>query len=517
MREIELKLVLDAAQLRRLRAAPAIRSMAAGPSQTRVLHSFYYDTDADDLKAAGIALRLRRIGRQWVQTVKRADSAMQSGLSQPIEIEFAVDGHKLALGRIPDHDLREELIGLSRDGLSVVAETKFKRTSRILVPTDCVEIELAIDAGQLISGERAEDFVEAELELKRGSAADLYKTAALLLTQGPVRYSVAAKSERARALPHRDGPAATPLRKARPVRLNGGMSAEAAAMAIFREGIDHALSNLARTIDSEDVNGPHQLRVGLRRLRSAFSAFRGVLGRGGLEPWAIKAREIGAQAGALRDLDVMAFEIVAPMIDRFPEEPGFQALHDALVQRRREVFAKVRPWLAGKEACDFAFGLPGFVEARGWLDANDHDQTLRLAQPVVPYAIKTLRKRWKAMAAYGSRIETLTVNERHEMRKEIKKLRYVLDGFSSLFPSDSMATFGKRVKQLQTSFGALNDSAMAEMILSAPDAPGADQPSVARAAGRIIGHFLAEADREWPGAVANWQALSSTPQPWRNL
>ncbi|MEM7190358.1 MAG: CYTH and CHAD domain-containing protein [Pseudomonadota bacterium] len=515
MREIELKLSLDPAQVRRLRSSPTLRQMATGPTRSQVLHSYYFDTPDNALHRAGIALRLRKAGRRWIQTIKKSTGEIGSGLSTPLEFEFEVTGRKLALGRIGDHDLREEVIGLSRAGLDVVAETRFRRAARDLHPAKGVEIELAIDTGELIGGGRTLDFVEAEFELKFGAPSDLYETAAQLIRTGPVRYAAAAKSQRARALIDQDVLPGEPLRKARPVKLTRDMTVEAAAIAIFREGIGHALPNLARMIDHDDISGPHQLRVGLRRLRSAFSAFRNALGREQLQPWAYQARDIAAVAGEVRDLDVMAYEIVAPMAQRYPDEPGFAALKSALITRRQEVSKNAAPLLTGPDVTAFAFGLPGMVEARAWLDPSDHGQTARLAQTVVPYARKAIAKRWKAIVRYGDRIEELTIDERHEMRKEVKKLRYVADAFHSLFDADTFAGFNRRVKRLQSAFGALNDSAVAELMLSAPDAPGAGDPAMARAAGRIIGHFLAEADRQWPEAIKNWADLRVGPLPWR--
>ena len=60
-----------------------------------------------------------------------------------------------------------------------------------------------------------------------------------------------------------------------------------------------------------------------------------------------------------------------------------------------------------------------------------------------------------------------------------------------------------------TAFGALNDSAMAEMMLMQPDAPGTGDPDAARAAGRAIGHYLARSDALWPRAMDDWQALAA--------
>ncbi|MEM7423991.1 MAG: CYTH domain-containing protein, partial [Pseudomonadota bacterium] len=97
MREIELKIELDAAQARRLGSSAALKSLAVGRAETRTLWSIYFDTDDHRLRARGIALRLRRCNGRWVQTLKQATAAIEGGLSQPREFEYPVDGRKLDL------------------------------------------------------------------------------------------------------------------------------------------------------------------------------------------------------------------------------------------------------------------------------------------------------------------------------------------------------------------------------------------------------------------------------------
>jgi len=254
MQEIELKLGLDAAQEKRLRSSAVVKELSEGPAVTESLWSVYYDTSDHALRAEGIALRLRRVRGEWVQTLKCATGKMANGLSSPVEIEYEVSGQNLDLTRITDHDLREHLIGLSRAGLAPVAETRFRRTSRMLaLPDGSVRAEFAIDKGTLSSGGTSESFCEAEFELKEGTPSGLYDLARRVMTLGPIRFARASKSERALALSQPD--LKPGLRKARPVDLSGVSGVEEAAILILTEGLSHAAPNIAMVLESDDING----------------------------------------------------------------------------------------------------------------------------------------------------------------------------------------------------------------------------------------------------------------------
>ena len=148
MAEIELKFVIDARAARRLRARLRRMQPEAGAPRTRTLRSVYYDTPDHALKAAGYALRLRRDGRRWLQTVK-ARSPLKGGLSQAEEAECPAPAGRLALDAIPDTALRDGVLRLV-DGkaLAPVCETAMRRTSSELALGDGTRVEFAIDVAR---------------------------------------------------------------------------------------------------------------------------------------------------------------------------------------------------------------------------------------------------------------------------------------------------------------------------------------------------------------------------------
>ncbi len=514
MHEIELKLLLDARQERLLRTGDAVRRAAAGAARTRELHSVYYDTADGALKRAGIAVRLRREGRRWVQTVKKSSGAIAQGLSTPIEDECRLPGPQLDLTRIGSDDLREEVIGLAKPGIEPTVETAFRRTSRLLSGPDGAKVELAIDVGEVRANGAAAPLTEAELEVKEGPQDALFALARDLVTQGPVRFSNRSKAARAGAL--RDGGRAVELAaplKASPIALDRGMTVEEAAVAVLAEIQHQVAANIVATVETDAPEGPHQLRIGLRRLRSALGAFAPALGCAELERLSDLARGIGATVGTLRDLDVLAEDLLVPAAETAPGERGFPRLADAVARRREAVRREVRQALSGPEVAAFVLDLAGFVATRGW-QAGDADAAA-LEADIRTLARQALDGRWKAVRKRAKDLGALSMDERHEMRKSMKKLRYVADVFDSLFPERKVARFRAALKSLQDDFGRLNDAAMVEALLRGPKAPGARDPDAQRAAGRLIGATLAEAAHLWPRAIKDWQALAKQGPFWR--
>lgn len=512
-REIELKLLLDAEGETALQNALAGLTWQVERKPVQSLRGVYYDTPDRALAARRIALRLRKEGRRWVQTAKMG-GAISAGLSTPHEAECPAPGGRLSVDAIPDPELRAAVEqAMAGAALEPVCETAIRRERSLIHGPFGGVVELASDAGEIRAGDRAEPIREAELELKSGDPRDIYAVAKALFPAGPIRFSRRTKAERGYALA--DGrPAvdpAPPAVTARDARLAPTQTTEAAAAAVLRSCLDQIAGNVAAAHASDAPEGPHQLRVGLRRLRTAAAVFRPVLGGPALDALDAAAKALAGEVGAVRDLDVLAGEVIAPMAQG---EPRFAPLVEALERRAAEARARVRERLAAPETVALILDLGAFVEARGWLRAADFDQTALLAQPVVATATDALQQRWRKAAKLGDRIETLVGEERHDLRKKLKKVRYTVEFFSSLWPEKKVKPFLSTLKALQDDFGALQDFAMAEAVLCGPDAPAADDPLAQRAVGYALGRWEGQAEREWARAKSDWRALSEAKRFW---
>ena len=147
--------------------------------------------------------------------------------------------------------------------------------------------------------------------------------------------------------------------------------AEHAARDVLRDCLDQIATNFVVVRKLDDIEGPHQLRIGLRRLRSVFSVYKSALESPEMGRLSGEAKWLGQEVGRLRDLDVVANDIVGREAALHPDEPGLSALAEALARQAGEQRDHVRTLLMGARAQAFLIDLAQFVETRGWLVPAD--------------------------------------------------------------------------------------------------------------------------------------------------
>ncbi len=195
-RELELKLEISEEGVRQLQGHPELRRLAISQPKTRPLRSIYFDTSDRRLQNVGLSLRVRKVGRHWVQTVKHRTGAI-NGISNPIEFEVIVDGPRLAVDAVADLDLQRRLKKvIGKQPLSPLFETVVKRTTQLLRAPQGGEIELALDNGLVRCASGAEEIREVELELKSGTPDMLLCVAETLFGNRPIQFSTDSKAER---------------------------------------------------------------------------------------------------------------------------------------------------------------------------------------------------------------------------------------------------------------------------------------------------------------------------------
>jgi inorganic triphosphatase YgiF len=513
-KELELKLKLTPTELQRVAAHPALEDLTVGKPVTETLRSIYFDTPDHRLRAQGISLRLRAAidqkgGSQrsetWLQTVK-GGKGVTSGVSNPDEIEAVVARAEPDLAAINDRKLRQ---AIARAACSSALEPQFEtivtRTTRRL-HTDKGDLELALDEGVVRAGAAEDKLCEAELELKAGSPECLLETAATLFAAEPFRLAEESKAERGyNLLLGRTDPSVVPVKADTPV-LDGEETCGEALARFVASATDQIVRNRSAVLQTDDPEAAHQLRVGLRRLRSALRAFRPIENAPASLELARHAREFGQSAGELRNADILLEAIYMPVAAAKKGEPGFGELREALVAHRDARRGETRAALLSERWSRLQLYLALWPET---VKSNR-----RLHAPVKAYAGSALAKSWRKIAKSGAKLKSLTVEERHEMRKALKSFRYAVEFFGSLYDARRVSRFVKDLKRLQDAFGYMNDVATAGALSAICDERCSATPPAHRAAGYILGWHEMAAKHAWADLTDMWTRLAKRRRFW---
>jgi CHAD domain-containing protein len=256
----------------------------------------------------------------------------------------------------------------------------------------------------------------------------------------PIRVGNASKAARGYALQE---PQLVDAVKARPVRLASGMSVEQG----FRVVVDNCLTQMQynergvmRGVDPESV---HQMRVGMRRLRSALRLFAKWMQL----PQNLHA-ELGwlaAELGAARDSQVLADSTLAKVAAACPQETGLAGLRQtasSIATTKRlhaaEVVGSVR------YSC-LMIGLVGWLQASDWHEAVDDSLRQALAKPIDKRAAQILVRCHQKLIKRGEHLEEGTPEERHQVRIAAKQMFYATEFFQSLHPVGRIRRYIKRL------------------------------------------------------------------------
>jgi triphosphatase len=491
--ETELKFRIPPARLAAVRRAIATRS-----AQVQALAALYFDTPGERLARARVALRLRREGHTWVQTLKAEGGTAMHRL----EHNVVVAGTRRPTLDLSRHDgtaaglaLREVLAGARDEPLTVRYATEVQRTQRVLRAGEA-RIELALDEGRITAGPRSLPICELEFELLAGSPQALLDLAGRWVDRFGLVLDVRSKSERGHLLAA--GRLAGPPSKARPLRLPTDAAPAQALAAMLAQPLGQALANASVMADMDlvdvvaaDAEYLHQLRVGLRRLRSLLRVY-GPLApptEAGLAPG---LGTLFGQLGAARDQDAMAEwlwpalrAVDAPWVPDGGTGTGTGTGTDPAVATALgegvdigallRAPATQRLWLSALAACQpppqADVALPATAGAapavpQGHLgQSDDSGHRSRNGEQLRDRIRAPLQRLLRQVKRDSAGFERLDDAARHRLRRRIKRLRYAADAAASLWPPKSVEQTMRALARAQEPLGAYNDTVVALALL----------------------------------------------------
>jgi len=447
--ETELKLALSPRFAARAARHPAVESVAAETAKVARLVSVYYDTPKFDLYAAGIALRLRRGPTGWIQTVKWGGRVL-GGLHQRGELETPVPAQQLNLAVLSSPELAAVFAPANvRNRLKPVFLTEFDRISRLLHIGDCV-VEFSVDRGAIVSGTARETICELELELLGGDVTVLFDLAARMQAELPLRPFNRSKAERGYALA---GQHEIPV-KAAPIALTLEMSVAECACRILASGLEQLQANENGMLSGQNPEFLHQMRVAVRRLRSALGAFCGVLPCDPFDLLKAELKWIGTRLGVARDWDVFLTELLPPLQHQCDQGVGLRGLARSAQAARERANRTARLAVRSRRYARLILNLGRIVATSEW-----QQRAADGAAPALPFVTQLLERRYIKVVKRAGKLNKQGPGQLHALRIAIKKLRYALESFAALFSWVRAKSFRSRLAGLQEILGTINDAA----------------------------------------------------------
>jgi triphosphatase len=279
--------------------------------------------------------------------------------------------------------------------------------------------------------------------------------------------------------------------------------------------IDVILANapMAVRLDGEGPEAVHQMRVAVRRARSALSIFRTAAPDGALEAISASLKELGSRLGPTRDWDVFAEETAPAIQQALPNDERLERLIAAVSRRRRECQKALAGYLDSSTFRILGIELAWFAAARFWHVVPETISQDATNQPpgLADFAGQVLHHRWKKLLSLGKRIEDLDIPSLHGVRLRAKRARYAAEMFSALYHGKGSNRFIRRLSGLQQRLGVLNDGAVATHLLAELGGPVGRH---AYATGIVIGFLAARAARIRPRIIRAFERFRRQPAYW---
>ncbi len=417
----------------------------AGSRLTRI-ESRYFDTADGRLADARLSLRLRRAEGAWEQTLKAAGpvSAVRDEETVLRTGDWGPDGPpvdpSLHRGTAAGKALAKAL-GRPAEPLQQ-AYASFVRRRTIEVDCEGSRVEVAFDQGEIRSGGHSLPVCEVEYELKSGAPAALAVLARAGVVEHGMWLSTLAKGARGDRL-FRGEPRRLARKGSRPM-LTPSLAGPDMLREMLRACLEQVLANASEiAADRVDDELVHQLRIGLRRLRTTMRELGSLAPALGTQ-WELPVVGVFQLLGAYRDRHAVATALQARLAEAGSPAPILRA-HDAAPASPA---AFVRSTAFQTALLEFV----GFTLETG--AGADPSFGPKAGRRLLESRLQKLHVRLQRGA---SDFAQLAPAERHQVRKRLKRLRYLAEMAGSLYPAVRVARYLARLAPAQDELGRYMD------------------------------------------------------------
>lgn len=523
MHEVELKFFVPDHKLDAMKRQTHIKS-----AKTTTLEAHYFDTSDGLLAKQGMALRIRKEGERWVQTIK----ASGNGLTSRVELNHYLDTEWVTqaltqnqllpdltvyqvkktntaktnvstegdcdnsdanankqmyqqnvqqiakqLSKIQlkiDHHKPKQTADISGAYPTLHAAllhqyvTSVQRTKR-LIKKDANVIEVAFDVGEVIHGQDVsirQNLQEVEFELLQGDQGFLFDVVTTWCKRYQLRLSTITKAERGGLLLAGQSHSSATKANIKALSLDPQVTTGVFLQKVVHNCLMQILPNASAIADgSKDGNHVHQLRVGLRRLRTGlkyFAKFDQTVAIRIQNEWLPVIKHTFGLLGEYRDKEVLKLK-TQPML----EQVGGPQVHwdtDVAVMPIDAVSNNSFQLILLDMMAFAVLPVEGYYSLYQLNITKDTTKKAKKTTAAKPKLEKTLNKLFSHIATASSQFADLELEAQHDVRKNLKRLRYVCEFASPIYRTDAkkaMKQFLRYLEPAQDVLGDYNDNLVA--------------------------------------------------------
>ncbi len=425
------------------------------------------------------------------------------------EWETAVTTSAPDLASLPLSEIGFPLDSLTVENLGPVFITKVRRRVQRLELPGAV-IEVAFDEGSIEAGERREALAEVELELKAGDVSVMYDIGMQLLEVAPLRIGTLSKSARGYGLAFE----AAPATKAMPPGISAEQTIDDVIARLLGACQHHLLANQSVAEQGLDPEGVHQMRVALRRLRTACTLLGREVGSPTLQTFADEAKWLAQVLGAPRDWDVLVTDTFDRPMKVLNSDVDFGGLRKAAEPHRIAAYNALREVLASARYNRFHLSLSRWIACRGWRNELENRSLAVLLEPAPILAGRVLTRLHRKALKRGEHFRHLGPEARHKLRIALKKFRYATEFFRGLDDENADAkSYLRRMAKMQAALGQANDATISQQFLSTL-ARDPVTPAIQRTIGAVIGWQARDRTETERTLHKHWRRFRAMPTFW---
>jgi triphosphatase len=225
-----------------------------------------------------------------------------------------------------------------------------------------------------------------------------------------------------------------------------------------------------------------------------------------------EARWLMQQLGPARDWDVFVETTVTRLVAAAPDA-DLSGLREAIERQRKSSYGALQTVLADPRCSRFLLSLGQLVERRGWRNEIDSEALAILSLPMPTLAGKILARLHRKALRRGAHFRQLNVDAQHDLRIDLKKLRYAAEFFLPLYAAHAPAKrYVRRLAGLQNGLGRARDIASSRILLDALRQEG--QPALHLAIGAVAGWQARDQIAVAKTLRKRWRRFKATPAFW---